>query len=275
MGTYKIIASDLDGTLLNKAGDISPENLAAIRDMAQRDIWFVPASGRGLSEMPEQIKACGDIRYVMYSNGAAVLDRRTGETLLCCLPRALSVEILDILDDYDVHITQRQGGECYIDAFEQGPEKYAHFHVGKAHAFITWNYGIHREDFAAFSRTLEDVELYVVHFHDPEERIACRDRLLAMNKFFVAEANPNSLEISMPLANKGSALLRLADHLGIAHKDTIGMGDSDYDTAMVKAAGLGLAMENACASLKEIADEVICNNEEHAVRYVLEHYCGE
>jgi Cof subfamily protein (haloacid dehalogenase superfamily) len=273
MGNYKIVASDLDGTLLNKAGKISPENLAAIGEMAERGIWFVPASGRGLSEMPEQIKACEDIRYVLYSNGAAVLDRKTGEKLLCCLPKELSVEILDILDDYDVHITQRQGGECYIDAFEQGPEKYEYYHMGKAHAFITWNYGIHKEDFHAFSRTLEDVELYVVHFHDPAERRACLERLTALGKYAIAEANPNSLEISMPAATKGNALLRLADHLGIAHEDTIGMGDSDNDTTMVQAAGLGLAMENACDSLKETADEVICDNDAHGVRYVLEHYC--
>lgn len=269
---YKIIASDLDGTLLNNAGDISPENLQAIHTLTEMGVQFVPASGRGYSEMPEQIRACEDVRYIIHSNGAVVLDRKTGERLLCCLPRALSVEILDLLKKYDVHITQRQGGECYVDFYEQGPEKYAHYHLGKAHAFITGHYGIHRKDFAEFSRSLEDVELYVVHFHDAAERIECRDRLLAEGKVEVAEANPHSLEISAIGASKGSALLRLADKLGVAHEDTIGMGDSDNDTAMIRAAALGLVTSNGCDSLKEIAGEVICSNEEHAVRYVLEKY---
>lgn len=272
MPAYGIIASDLDGTLLNEAGLISEENLAAIRKLTEMGVHFVPSSGRSFAEMPKQIRDCADIRYVIYSNGAAVLDRKTGERILCCLSREESGEILDMISEYDVHITLRQGGECYVDAAEQGPEKYEYYHVGHAHAQITWDYGIHREDFKEFSYTLDNVDLYAVHFHHDAERVECRDRLLADGRFAVAEANAHSLEISALDAGKGWALHRLADHLGIDRAATIGMGDSDNDTTMIKAAGLGLAMANACDSLKAIADEIICNNEEHAVRYVLEHY---
>lgn len=275
MSKYGIIASDLDGTLLNNAGVISEENLAAIREMTVRGIHFVPSSGRSFAEMPEQIRNCADIRYVIYSNGAAVLDRKTGERILCCLSREQSNEILDIISGYDVHITLRQGGECYVDAAEQGPEKYDYYHIGHAHAQITRDYGIHRADFKEFSYTLDDVDLYAVHFRHDHERVECRDRLLALGKYAVAEANAYSLEISALDAGKGWALHRLADHLGIDRAATIGMGDSDNDTTMIKAAGLGLAMANACDSLKAIADEIICNNEEHAVAYVLAHYCAE
>ena len=269
---YQIIASDLDGTLLNTQGVISPENLAAIHALTEMGAHFVPASGRGYSEMPEQIRNCSDVRYVIHSNGASILDRQTGERIMCCLPRELSVEILDVLDDYDVHITLRQGGECYIDANEQGPEKYAYYHIGKAHARITFDYGIHVANFHEFSRTLDNVEVYAIHFHDHDQRIECRDRLRATGKFLVAEANPHNLEISALGASKGNALLRLADHLGIPHAATIGMGDSDNDTAMIKAAALGLVMDNAPETLKEIADRVICNNDEHAVEYVMREY---
>lgn len=269
---YQIIASDLDGTLLNSAGLISPENLTAIHDLTTLGAHFVPASGRGYSEMPEQIHSCPDIRYIIHSNGASILDRKTGERILCCLTQAESMEILDILDDYDVHITLRQGGECYIDAAQQGTEKYAYYNVGKAHAHITYDHGIQKADFHSFSRTLDNVELYAIHFHDPAQRITCRDRLRATGRFLVAEANPHNLEISALGASKGSALLRLADRLGIARSATIGMGDSDNDTAMIQAAGLGLVMENAADSLKQIAGSIICNNDEHAVQYVLQHY---
>ena len=272
MPKYQIIASDLDGTLLNSAGIISEENLAAIRQLTAMGVHFVPASGRSFAEMPQQIRDCTDIRYVIYSNGAAVLDRKTGERILCCLSKEESNEILDIIGEYDVHITLRQGGECYVDAGEQGPEKYAYYHIGHAHAQITWDYGIHRENFGEFSYTLGDVDLYAVHFHDAAERIECRDRLLALGKYAIAEANPRSLEISAKDAGKGWAIHRLADHLGIDRADTIGMGDSDNDTTRIIAAGLGLVMKNGCDSLKKIADEIICNNNEHAVKYVLEHY---
>ena len=64
----------------------------------------------------------------------------------------------------------------------------------------------------------------------------------------------------------------LADMLGVAHGDTISIGDSDNDASIVEAAGLGLAVSNACDSLKAVADEEICSNEEHAIAYVLTHY---
>ena len=272
MSKYQIIASDLDGTLLNSDGVISEENLAAIRELTAMGVHFVPASGRSFAEMPEQIRSCSDIRYVIYSNGAAVLDRQTGERILCCLSKEESSEILDVLNDYDVFITLRQGGECYVDAAKLSHEQYTYYRVGHAHEQITRDYGIHREDFGEYSYTLDNVDLYAAHFHNDAERIECRDRLAAMKKFAIAEASVSSLEISALDAGKGWAIHRLADHLGIDRADTIGMGDSDNDTTMIIAAGLGLVMENGCDSLKSNADEIICNNNEHAVKYVLEHY---
>ena len=55
MINYKIIASDLDGTLLDSNGQISAENISAIRDIAKRGVFFVPASGRTYSEIPQKL----------------------------------------------------------------------------------------------------------------------------------------------------------------------------------------------------------------------------
>ena len=64
----------------------------------------------------------------------------------------------------------------------------------------------------------------------------------------------------------------LADLLGIDYSDTISAGDSNNDLTITQAAGLGLAVSNACDSLKEVADEIICSNDEHIVSYILNHY---
>ena len=81
-----------------------------------------------------------------------------------------------------------------------------------------------------------------------------------------------NLEIFSVKAGKGTALEKLAESLGIPMWETIGIGDSGNDISLVKSAGLGLAVENACGELKEIADEVICSNDCHAIRYVEEKY---
>ena len=88
----------------------------------------------------------------------------------------------------------------------------------------------------------------------------------------MVEASEYNIEIMNIEAGKGNALYALCDLLGVDYEDTISMGDSDNDSSVTKAAGLGLAMANAVDSLKAIADEIICSNEEHGVEYVLNHY---
>ena len=80
------------------------------------------------------------------------------------------------------------------------------------------------------------------------------------------------MEIFCKDAGKGSALKILAENLGIEMEDVISIGDSDNDKQMTLMAGLGLACENACDSLKKVADKIICTNDEHVIRYVQENY---
>ena len=85
-------------------------------------------------------------------------------------------------------------------------------------------------------------------------------------------SNPTIIVIFSADAGKGHALWKLADALGIDRADTIAVGDTLNDIDNIRCAGLGLAMDNAMDALKAEADAVICNNEEHAIAYILEHY---
>ena len=88
----------------------------------------------------------------------------------------------------------------------------------------------------------------------------------------MAQSSPVNLEVYSSEAGKGKTLSALADKLGIDIADVIAVGDSTNDAQLVKTAGLGLAMENACDDLKAIADRVICNFSEHSARYILENF---
>ena len=69
-----------------------------------------------------------------------------------------------------------------------------------------------------------------------------------------------------------SALHALCDMVGVSYLDTISVGDSDNDISITESAGLGIAVSNANELLKEVADEVICSNDEHIAAYLLAHY---
>ena len=269
---YKIIASDLDGTLFNSETKISEENIEAIKKLTKMGVYFVPSSGRTLSEVPGSVKNNPDIRYIIHSNGATVHDKVTGENILMCISKEEAKELLDILYSYETHITLRQGGRCLIDADFQKEEDYKYYNVWKLHEEVITEYGERIKNFRKFIYSLDNVEVVSAFFHDSDELEECREKLLKTGFLRVAEGWKNNLEICSVKAGKGKALLHLADKLNINHEDTIAVGDSDNDTTMIKAAGLGLAVSNACDILKENADEIICSNEKHAISYILSHF---
>lgn len=272
MRNYKIIACDLDGTLLNNAGQVSPENLAAIGALQEKGIYFVPCSGRTFAEIPASIRENENIRYIIHSNGATVLDKQTGHRMETGISNALMQEILQVLTACQMHLTIRHGGKCYVDARYQTRKDFDYYNVIVPHQDCVNNYATHSHNFMEMAFEFDNAEVVSAFFHDYDEKMACKKKLEATDKLRVVEASEYNIEIMNIEAGKGNALYALCDLLGVDYEDTISMGDSDNDSSVTKAAGLGLAMANAVDSLKAIADEIICSNEEHGVEYVLNHY---
>jgi len=102
--------------------------------------------------------------------------------------------------------------------------------------------------------------------------LECKEFFVKHPDLLVAQSHKYNLEVFGKNAGKGNAGLKLAEILGIDKKDTIAVGDSTNDYTMIKAAGLGLAMENAVDELKAVADTIICNNDRHSAKYILDNY---
>ena len=113
MSNYRILASDLDWTLLNSKGMVSEENEATIRDLTEKGVFFVPASGRTLCEIPSIIRDNPFIRYIIHSDGAVVYDKQTGERIDASMSREVARMLMDILLEYDVSMTVRNKGKSY------------------------------------------------------------------------------------------------------------------------------------------------------------------
>jgi len=261
---------DLDGTLYNSKTQISPQNLEAIDKLTKRGVLFVPASGRTMSEMPTELLDNPDIRYYIYSNGAAAIDTKTGEKILMCMSQSTTGKVLDTLYSYKTHVTLRHEGVCYIDADYQKPSDISFYNVHEVHHRVISEFGILKDDFRQFVYSLDDVEVMSVFFQSEAELNDCKRQLNKIDGIVVADSWPYNLEIFSTRAGKGAALAELASKLGIDIKNTIGIGDSGNDMTLVANAGLGLAVDNASDALKAVCDRVVCSNEEHAVRYILE-----
>ena len=99
----KIIALDLDGTLLDSRKRLSERNFKALKAASERGVLVVPTTGRFFGMMPEAVRSLDFVRYAITVNGAAVFDREAGKTILREeIPHALALEVISALDRYDV-----------------------------------------------------------------------------------------------------------------------------------------------------------------------------
>lgn len=272
MADYKIIATDLDGTLLDSDQKVSIENKHAISELTAKGVYVVPSTGRALYEMPAEVRDDPNIRYIIHTDGAAIYDKVTGKNITISMSRAESDKMLDIIAEYETSSSVRYGGICYVDSSKHNTDDYTYNRVGPEYIEHLYKYAEPTDNFESFCRGLDCIEMICTFFHSEDDRIECEKRFNAMPEYQTASSVTNSIEIFSGKAGKGSALLTLADMLGVDRAATIAVGDSTNDSDGIRAAGLALAVQNACDELKELADEIICDNDSHVMKYILDKY---
>lgn len=273
MTNYKIVASDLDGTLFLPDMTISEENEAAIKELSDMGIYFVPSSGRTFTEIPKNVREHPLVRYIIFADGAGVYDKQQESVVVSkYIPHDSLIKLLDILSEYQTILTLRTGGRSYVDATRNNDEEYAKHRMSVYYRDFVYDTNNPIDNFDVFCRSLESAEMIAPFFADDDEMAECKRRLEAEGDYIVASSERYNLEIFSVNAGKGNTLLALADSLEIPHCETIGVGDTTNDMNLIQSAGLGLAMSNAYQELKDVADAVICSNTEHAIKYILENY---
>lgn len=272
MLNYKIIASDLDGTLFNSQSRISPENYRAIKEYTQMGGFFVPSSGRTFTELTEEVKNIPGVRYILYADGAGIYDRVADQHYRENMPLEVGHMVLSVLQEYDTILSVRSRGVSYVDARRHTDRDYAPYRLSKAFVEYLQEYSKPVEDFTEFCLGLPEIEMIGVFFRTDEQQMACKKRLESTGAVKLVSSAPTNFEIVSVKAGKGCGLLRLAGMLGVTQSQTIAVGDTTNDLEQIQMAGLGLAMGNAWEPVKEVADAVICTNEEHMMPYILEHF---
>ena len=269
---YKIIATDLDGTLLNTRDTVSAENLAAIRRMKEAGVHVVPSSGRTLGEIPACVRDIPDVRYIIHSDGAVIYDKVAGKPLDARPMRGENMRrMLDIFYSYETLLTVRKNGILYVDADEQREDIYDSYRMIRAYQTAMLTLAVPVKNLKEFCYGLDEIEMVCTFFRYDDELAACRARFLAEGSFGVAASTPTNLEVFDREAGKGNALLRLAALLHTDATQTIAVGDSENDLDNLRHAGLALAMANAGENIKSAAHKTVCHNDEHVMAYIEKH----
>ena len=270
---YKIIASDLDGTLLNNEQIVSEENHCAISEISRLGVEFVPTTGRAMNEIDPSLINSPDIRYIISSDGAVVYDKSIGKPILT---RYISKDevrfILETLRPYNVFIVVHEGGKTYFDKNKYNTEFLNKCGIDAYFGHIISQHAEALEDFESYLLSSNEMEMIALFFELNDGARSCKQIFEDSGRLCAAHSSANYLEVYSFDAGKGNTLIAFTNMLGVDISDVIVVGDSKNDSTMIEVAGLGLAVANACDSLKELADQTICDNSEHIAKYVLDNF---
>lgn len=246
MGTIKLIALDMDGTLLNEMQEISSENAEWIQKALDADIMVCFATGRGFqSALPyaEQLKL--DMPMITVNGGEIwrrphVLHKRS------LMPAA----------------TIRKLHEVALRHEETWFWAYAVEGIFNKERWIEPADSYDSQHWLKFGYFTEDTEML--------ERIY--KEVSSWGGMEITNSSPSNWELNPEGVTKASALRELCGVLGIDMSQVAAMGDSLNDIAMIREAGLGVAMGNAQDVVKDAADAVTVTNNEHAVAHLIRDY---
>ncbi len=271
--SIRLIALDLDGTVLNDQKELTPRTAAALTAAARRGVLIVPATGRTATGIPAELLALPGVRYAITANGARVLDLADGSSLCeAYIPRATALAAYDRLMQYDCLVDIFQDGQGYTTAanFARLPDY--------APANLLGYIGSTRqklEDMRAFVASQDrGIEKFTMFFRDDGARSRAWAEMEQMGLAAVSSL-PKNMELNAPGVNKGKGLQMLAEALGLPAASLMACGDGGNDLEMVRAAGLGVAMANAFDEVKAAARFVTRSNNEDGVAYAVEKFVLE
>lgn len=272
MEKFKLITVDLDGTLLNSQCKVSENNLSAISQLSEKGIYVVPCTGRTLAEIPNTLKNNKDIRYIIHSTGAVILDTFTNQTILNCISKSVSNKIFKVLDDYDVHMAIRNNGYCHVQKDTIDKKSISHYNIFLGHEDVIKNFAKKVDSLSEWRKNIDNIEAFALFFHTKKQREECKMRLEKIEGILLTSVSDYNIEIISKFAGKGKAITNLAKILKIEKKELLGLGDSENDLPMMQAVGMPVAVSNATDLLKSYCKEIICSNEENAMEYLYNHY---
>ena len=267
----RLIALDLDGTLLDDGKRLPDRNQNALLKCAGAGIHIVPCTGRLSGGIPREVLDLG-VRYAITVNGGAIEDLREGKFLdRQFMDKETALSIMKMAEAcpgvmYDTFVDNTGISQ---DNFYGHLDRYG---ISPGIQELIRNTRRPVPNIIEYvrqpGRMVNKVNLF---FADLEERSAFREKLNTFPGILVTSAISNNLEINGAEASKGIALCKLAKHLSIPIEETMAFGDGENDLSMIRTAGVGIAMKNGEESLCACADYVTESNNDAGVARAIEH----
>ncbi|HAA24964.1 MAG TPA: Cof-type HAD-IIB family hydrolase [Ruminiclostridium sp.] len=256
---YKLLAVDVDGTLLNSRREITMLTKQSIQKAIEKGIVFTICSGRpvqGVKLITDMLEI--DIPVITYNGAMVIVDDKV--IFSCTMQKEDVLHIERLGQEWGTTIAIWAGNRLFVNKLNERALKYAQIS------------GVSPQ---IYTDVMEPVSMGVskVLWYDEIERINGFERRLnglLSPSVNVHTSQPIFLEFVDRNVSKAVALEKMGEHYGIRREEMIAVGDGFNDLAMIEYAGLGVAMGNAPEEVKNAADYITFSNDEDGVAKVIE-----
>lgn len=276
MTDVKLICVDMDGTLLSPDHrTISAENLRAIAFAQSRGVPVVPATGRIVTRLKEQLVSLPETRYAIVANGGEVVELTDGRVLGGrYLTAKATLHLLRLLHGQGLAAMVYQADQMLITPQDLARMKAVSSQADHLDQLLALQVPV--EDFAArFAANDSRIQKINVPYVDPPVlRSRLMEEFAALGIAQITTSMPHNIECNAPGVTKAVGLSVLCDRLGLAPGQTAAIGDGVNDLELFAAAGVAVAMGNAAPSVKQAADWVTASNGEDGVAQAIYRLLG-
>ncbi len=266
----RLIATDLDDTLLDAGSDITPRTLAALRAAMATGCRVSLSSGRMLEAMLPFARRIGVNAPMLLYNGAMIYDHNTDETIYAPrVPYETAMGIVRIAEAMGLYIQLYPGKGYFCREIIDHTRAYARsvrVEPTPVHAPMSQWLAEHPADMQ---------KLLIIDTPEGADRAQAALRAAFPHGAVFLKSKPHYLEIAPEGVDKGKSLARLAEHLGLTPDEVMAFGDGQNDVPMLKYAGAGYAMANSCPEALRCTPFVAPSNTRDGVARVIEKYLAD
>ena len=279
----KVIASDMDGTLLGNDHRIAPETLAAVKEACSAGIRFMICTGRNFPGAMQELEGTGLVCDYIVSSGAEVRD--PGQNIVLTYPMSMELcrKVYSVIRDYPVSLVICTNGYDYrIGTLEEVEESLLletmlfHMNLSREEVKQTRQYIQMKErtkvipDLEELAKKGVPVYKLFLFSEDKEMLDQIKSRLEPDQDIAAASSFPTNLEVTDARAQKGPVLKAYIESLGYTMDEVMALGDSLNDLSMISMDfGATVAMENGDPEVKRAAKYITRTNEELGVAYTI------
>ena len=270
----KLIALDLDGTTLNKKGQLTIRTVNALKNAVKSGIHVVIATGRTFSSLPKEVLELEGLEYVITSNGAHITELKNNRRIYSnyIAPQAIE-KVVAVLRNIECSISI----EAFVDGVAYMDKKEYDEVVNHGSAYRDVNYIINTRIpvnslFDFMFEYINQIENININFEFFEDKNIVGKILKRINNITLTSSFIHNWEIGGETTSKGEALSHLMKIIEIDKSQMIAFGDSPNDITMIKLAEVGIALGNATDEVKEEADLITETNDNDGVAMVIEKY---